>query len=160
LPWWSSFSILKADCRLHANVDAAAAEVEAGIDLRRLHRRQICCVNDKLLRRVRLCAAALVLPGERLIAQRELQAVVGGSQPCLLKRAFELWLLALQKRERLGPVDGDVRRHLTAGVDAKPHIDPAELGRVEPDVELVGSGLRARRDGDWQAGNRNRSRLC
>ena len=96
-------------------------------------------------RRIRLGAAAVaVLSGERLIAQRELQAVIRGFQAGLFERAFELRLLALQKRQRVRAIGGDVRRHLAAAVDVEAYIDAAELRRIEPDVELVGARLRAR----------------
>jgi hypothetical protein len=90
----------------------------------------------------------VVLAGERLIPQAELQAVVGGLQACLLKRALELRLLALQELQGIGPLRGHMRGHLTAAVDRKTHIDPTEFRRVEPDVELMRAGLRPRCNGD------------
>ena len=99
--------------------------------------------------------AAAVLAGEGLIAQTELQAVIGGFQPGLLQRAFELRLLALQQLQRIGTVHRDMGRHLAVRADVEADIDAAELGRIEPDVELAGAGLGARGDGDAKAGNGN-----
>jgi hypothetical protein len=83
-----------------------------------------------------------------LIAQRELQAIISGFEPGLLQRTLQLRLLALQKTQRLGTVDVDMRRHLAVAVDIEPHVNGAELGRVEPDFELIGAGLRMRDDRD------------
>src|SRR5580704_6629743 len=144
----------KNRCCSHADV-AAAAEAGAGIDLLCLDDRRLGVGNDEL-RRARLrVAAAAVLAGEGLIAQRELQAVIGGFQPGLLQHAFELRLLVLQQLQRIGAVRRDVRRHLAVAVDVEADIDAAELGRIEPDVELAGAGLGARGDGDGKAGNRD-----
>src|SRR5262249_48926407 len=135
--------------RLYADVDAAAA-AEAGVNLGGLDERLVG-VGDDELRRGRLLAGAAglaTLAGEGLIAQRELQAVIGGFQAGLLERALELRLLTLQELQRFRAVDGDVRGDLAVAVDVEAHLDAAKLGRIEPDVELVGAGLCPRRNRD------------
>ncbi len=99
-----------------------------------------------------MAAAAIVLPGEGLVAQRELQAVLGGLQAGLLQRLLQLRLLALQQLQRVGTVHGDVRGHLALAVDAEPHVDAAKLRRIEPDIESIAASLGTRRDGDGDAG--------
>lgn len=78
----------------------------------------------------------------------------------MLERALQLRLLALQELERVGPVDGHVRRHLAVAVHVELHVDAAELGRGERDVELVGAGLRPGRNSDREPGDRNRGAGC
>ena len=45
---------------------------------------------------------------------------------------------------------------MAAAVDVEPHVDAAELWRVETDLEAVAAGLRARRDLDREALDRHR----
>jgi len=73
--WSSSWSILRLFA-VHTRMSMPPPPRLSGSRLRRLNRRQIGIWNDELLRRVRLRAAAIVLSRERLIAQRELQAVI------------------------------------------------------------------------------------
>ena len=82
--------------RSHADVDANDAG-ETRIDLRRRGGRLIG-IGDDDRGRVRLAAALAalpVLPGEGLVAQRELQAIISGFQAGLLERALELRLVSL-----------------------------------------------------------------
>lgn len=74
-----------------------------------------------------------------MVAQAELESVVGGLQAGLIERLFKLRLLVLQELQRIGAVGGHVRRHLTAAVHVETYVDAPELRRVEPDVELVGA---------------------
>ncbi len=92
-------------------------------------------------------------PGKRLVAQRELQSIVGGFQAGLLERLFDLGLLTLQQLERIGSLGGHVRRHLPVAVDVETHVDAPELRRVEPNVKLIGTGLRPGGDRDRETGN-------
>ena len=100
-------------------------------------------------------SAAVVLSGEGLVAQRELQAVVGGLQAGLFQRAFDLRLLALQQAQGLGrsTVTWEVTWPLPSTL--RLNVDAAEFRRIEPDVELAGAGLRLRRDRDREAGDRH-----
>ena len=84
-----------------------------------------------------------------------MQAVIGSLQARLFERALKLRLLTLQELQRVGAVGGHMRGDLAVAIDVKTNVDAAKLGRVEPDVELVGAGLRPRRDRDRQPGNRN-----
>src|SRR5580704_349570 len=121
----------KNRCCSHADIDAAA-EAGAGIDLLGLDDRRLGVGNDEVRRaRLRAAAAVAVLAGEGLIAQRELQAVIGGFQSGLLQRAFELRLLALQQLQRIGAVHRDMGRHLAVVADVEANIDAAKLGRIE-----------------------------
>ena len=104
----------------------------------------------------RVGRALVVAAGKGLVAQRELQAVVGGLQARLLQGALELGGVAAQQVERLGALDHQARRDMAAAVDVEPHVDAAELRRVETDLEAVASGLRARRDLDREALDRHR----
>lgn len=137
---------------LNANVDAAA-EARARVKLRGGARPDIGIGNDEV--RGGLRARAVILPGERLIlaahrliAQAELQAVVAGLQTGLVERLLELRLLILQELQRVGALGRHVRRDLTVAVDFKMDVDAAKLRRIEPNVELIGAGLRLCRDGD------------
>jgi hypothetical protein len=68
----------------------------------------------------------------------------------LLQRLFNLGLLALQQLKRIGSVRGHVRRHLSVAVDVEAHIDAPELRRIEPNVKLIGAGLRPGGDRDGE----------
>jgi len=65
--------------RSHADVDANDTG-ETRIDLRRRGGRLIV-IGDDDRGRVRLAAALAVLPGKGLVAQRELQAIIGLFRP-------------------------------------------------------------------------------
>jgi len=73
--------------RSHADVDANDTG-ETRIDLRRRGGRLIV-IGDDDRGRVRLAAALAVLPGKGLVAQRELQAIIGRFRAGLLERALE-----------------------------------------------------------------------
>jgi hypothetical protein len=79
--------------RSHADVDANDTG-ETRIDLRRRGGRLIV-IGDDDRGRVRLAAALAVLPGKGLVAQRELQAIIGRFRAGLLERALELRLVSL-----------------------------------------------------------------
>ena len=119
----------------------------------RLRRR---AARDRRRRSRALEPLSVVAPGKRLVAQRELQAVVGRLQAGVLQRAFELVGVAAQHVERLRLLDHQPRRDLAAAIDIEPHVDAAELRRIETDLEAVASGLRARRDLDREAFDRHR----
>lgn len=95
--------------------------------------------DDKLcaVARLRARAVAVLLPGERLVPQRELEAVVGGLQARLLERLLQLRLLTLQQVQRVGAIGRHVRRHQSIAIDVKTHVDPAQLRRIKTDIELV-----------------------
>ena len=112
--------------------------------------------NDKLRGAVRLVAGAVVLSGEGLVAKRELKPVVGGLQSGLLKRLLKLRLLVLQQFQRIGAIGGHVCRHLAVLIHVQPHVDAAQFGRIETDIELVGTALRAGGNRDREAGNGHR----
>ena len=74
----------------------------------------------------------------------------------MLQGALELGCVAAQQIERLGAVDDQARGDVAAVVDVEPHVDAAELGRIEADLEAVVPGLRARRDLDREPCDRHR----
>ena len=74
-------------------------------------------------------------------------------KPACSPRALELRLLTLQQIERIGALGGHVRCHLAVVIDGEAHVDATEFGRIEPDVELVGAGLRSRCNGDREPGD-------
>jgi len=106
-----------------------------------------------------LAGERLVLTGQRLIAQAELECIIGGFQARLVERLFKLRLLVLQELQRVGAVGGHVRRHLAVAINVETYVDAPEFRRIEPDVELVGAGLRADSDRDGQSRHRDR-RIC
>jgi len=106
-----------------------------------------------------LAAERLILTGQRLIAQAELESVIGGFEARLVERLFKLRLLVLQKLQRVGAVGGHVRRHLAVAINVEAYVDAPEFRRIEPDVELVGAGLRAGRDRNRQPRDGDR-RIC
>src|SRR6185437_2017908 len=154
---WSWFAL--TPMRSYAAIESAA-EIPTGVEPRGIDRGEFWIRDDKLRRAWLPAITAAVLPGEGLIAQRELQAIVGGGQTGLFERALQLRLLALQKLQRIGAVDRDMGGDLAVAVDVKAHVDAAELRRIEPDIELVGAGARARGDFDRKArdGNGGRKR--
>src|SRR5438093_11461460 len=91
---------------------------------------------------------------ETLIAQGELQPILGCFQPRILQRTFETGRVAPQLIERFRSVDDEARRDLTTAVDIEPHIDAAKLGWIEPDLEAVLSRLGAGCDLDRQPRDR------
>ena len=103
-----------------------------------------------------LAGERLVLAGQRLIAQAELEPVIGGFQARLVERLFELRLLVLQELQRVGAIGGHVGRHLAVAVDVETYVDAPELRWIEPDVELIGAGLRAGGDRERQSRNGDR----
>ena len=103
-----------------------------------------------------LAGERLVLAGQRLIAQAELEPVIGGFQARLVERLFELRLLFLQELQRVDAIGGHVGRHLAVAVDVETYVDAPELRWIEPDVELIGAGLRAGGDRDRQSRNGDR----
>ena len=98
---------------------------------------------------------ALVAAGEILVAQRELQPALG-VEAGLLQRALELRRVAAQQVERFGALDDQPRGDLAVVIDVEPHVDAAELGRIEADLEALQAVLRARHDLDREAGDRHR----
>jgi hypothetical protein len=57
--------------------------------------------------------------------------------------------------ERLHPIDHEARGDLAITVDIKPHVDAAELGRIESNLEAAVSRLRPCGDFDRESGNRH-----
>src|SRR5580700_10410593 len=80
---------------------------------------------------------ALVAAGEGFAAQRELQGTVVGGQPGGLQGALEGRRVAAQQVEGVGAVDDEVRGGAAVAVDVEPHLDAAEVRRVEPDLEML-----------------------
>ena len=114
--------------------------------------------NDKLRRARAAEPEPLFCPAKdwsRSVNCRPLSAVFS---PACSSALLKLRLLTLQERERIGAVGGHMRRHLAVAVDVELHVDAAELGRIEADVELVGAGLRPRRDRDRKASDRHGGR--
>ena len=138
---------------LNANIEAAA-EPGPRVNLRGGAWREIGVGDDELCVAAGLRAGAvlagerLVLTRQRLIAQAELEPVIGGFQARLVERLFELRLLVLQELQRVGAVGGHVRRHLAVAVNIETYVEAPEFRRIEPDFELVGAGLRANSDRD------------
>src|SRR6185437_11245536 len=94
---WSWFAL--TPMRSYADIESAA-EIPTGVEPRGIDRGEFWIRDDKLRRAWLPAITAAVLPGEGLIAQRELQAIVGGGQTGLFERALQLRLLALQKLQR------------------------------------------------------------
>src|SRR6185312_8875757 len=136
-----------------SNVDAAAHPGVAGIAARdRGGGKGVVLDHD--LRRGGHRHIGLLLAAA-LVAQRELQAVVGGFQARILQCALEAGRVAAQKIERIGTIDGQVRGHLAVLVDIETHVDAAKLGRIEADLEAVLAGQRFAGNLDRDPGNRD-----
>ena len=78
-----------------------------------------------------------------LAAQREIQAALRNIQPGIAQRLGQAAGIFLQQIQGLGLVGGHMRLGLAAGVNRKPHFDPAQFRRIKADVELLGAALRS-----------------
>jgi hypothetical protein len=99
-------------------------------------------------------AAVVLLLVRRLIAQRKLQAVVGGFQTGVLQGALQAGGVAAQQIEGVGAVRDHARGHIAVAVDVEANLDAAELGRIEADLEMVLAGGSLAGDFDRDAGER------
>ena len=145
-------------CCSNADIDPAA-EAGTAVNLRCGDRCKIRLGNDELSG-LRLRTGAVLLSGKGLVAQRKLQAIVGGFQSRLLQRALQLRLLALQQLQRVGALDGHVRGHLTVAVDIELHIYAAQFRGRKPYFELIRAVLRAGGYGDRKSGDGNSFGRC
>ena len=116
--------------------------------------RQRAVLHDDL-RGIRRGWRGVLLLAHALVAQRELQAVVGGLQAGILQRALQTGGVVAQQVERVGTIRDQARGHVAVAVDVEPHLDAAELGRIEANLEVVLARLRLGRDFDGDAGNRD-----
>src|SRR3954447_2499499 len=94
-----------------------------------------------------------------MITQGELHAVFGGLESGVLQSLLEIAGIAPQGVERLDAVDRQPRGDVSGTVDIETHVDAAEFGWIEADLEPVAASLRARGDLDREAGERNGSRF-
>ena len=79
----------------------------------------------------------LVLAGLRLVAQAELQAAAVGRQAGIVERAVQLVGVLAQHLQRFRLFDREMRGHLAVAVDIDAHVDAAEIGGIEPDLETA-----------------------
>ena len=105
------------------------------------------------------CRCMTLLAAHAVVAQRELQAVVGSFQPGILQSAFEAGGVAPQQVERIGAVGDQARCDVAVVIDVEANLDAAELGRIETDFESVFTLDRLGGDFDGHAGERYRRRL-
>src|ERR1700744_660662 len=87
--------------------------------------------------RVAVTVVAAVLSGGRLVAQAELQAAVAGLEAGVAQGLLQLRRVLLQHRQRFRLFDHKMRGHLAAAVDTDAHVDAAEVGGVEADLEIA-----------------------
>lgn len=107
---------------------------EAAVDLcRYVDRRQQFVLHDKS----GVVGAIGLLLVCRLIAQRELQSVVGGLEAGILQGALETGGVAPQQIVCVGTLDGQARGDVAVAVDVEPNVDTTELGRIKPNLEPV-----------------------
>ena len=100
--------------------------------------------SSAIISRWRVATRAVVVVAAgllSLIAQAELQAVVGCLQARVLQRALELLRIAAQEIERCGLLHDQVRGHLALPVHVEADVDAAELRRIEPDLEAAAADL-------------------
>jgi len=117
-----------------ANIETAAVSGEAAVHLcRYVDRRQQFVLHDKL----GVVGAIGLLLVCRLIAQRELQSVVGGLEAGILQGALETGGVAPQQIVCVGTLDGQARGDVAVAVDVEPNVDTTELGRIKPNLEPV-----------------------
>ena len=102
-------------------------------------------VADHQSLRVRTGLAA-VFWRRRLVAQAELQAAVAGLEAGVVQRALQLRCVLLQHRQRFRLLDPQMRCHLAVAIDIDAYVDPAKIGRIEPDLETALAVLGGRGD--------------
>src|SRR6185437_1981929 len=98
---------------------------------------------------------AAVLAG-RLVAQAELQAAVAGLEAGIVEGLLQLRGVLLQHRKRFRLLDHQMRGHLAARVDADANVDAAEIGGIEPDLEIALAVPGGGRDLDRKPAQRHR----
>ena len=141
---------------LNANIEAAA-EPGPRVNLRGGAWREIGVGDDELRVAAGLRAGAvlagerLVLTQQRLIAQGELESVIGGFEARLVERLFKLRLLVLQELQRVGAVGGHVRRHLAVAINVETYVDAPEFRRIEPDGTAIATASPATGTGAFVA---------
>jgi hypothetical protein len=108
-----------------------------------------------LSRGTALCAFALPI----LAPQRKLQAVVCKLHAGIVKRACQRAGTALQQSKRFGLVRREMRLRRAGGVQRKPNLHAPEIGRIEPDVELLRTAHRLGRNAHCQRGKVRRAHL-
>ena len=94
--------------------------------------------------KARLAVAAAIAARDcrqRVLAQREFEAGLAAIEARLLQRLLQGALIALHEVERFGALDEHPRVDGTVLVDIKAHIDTAEFGGIEADLEARIAGL-------------------
>ena len=137
---------------LDSDIETAARAEQTAVVLT-LHREAHCVVvRHHDLRGV---GRALVIALRKLLAQREFHRVVGGLEPGLLQRAFELVGVALEQVKRFAPLDNQARGGVAVAVDVELDVNAAEFRRIETDFEVLLASRRLRCDLDRDAAERN-----
>src|SRR3954453_7197264 len=149
----AEFVVVICEYSSHSDVDAAARSEHAAVAA--AYGRGGSCVfvadDQPACVAVIVVALAGVLPRRILVAQAEGEPVAAGLEAGIVERALQLRRVLPQHRQRLRPLDGEMRGDLTVAVDVDADIDAAEIDRIEADVEAGLAGVRGRGDLDRQA---------
>ena len=76
-----------------------------------------------------------------MVAQAELQASAVGLQARIVQRLLQLRRVLAKHRQRFRLFDRQVRGDLAVLVDLDANVDPAKIGRIEPDFKAALAAL-------------------